>query len=97
MDEHTVISSIERATLGISSCSFVRASCGLVLRPDPVHWDNAAFNAAFGVHVPATLEPRDRNRPDDQLVRRFRVSRVGSRGKRAAAAILGRVPLETNS
>jgi hypothetical protein len=78
-----------------AAVALVRASCGRVLRPDPgVHRDNAAFNAAFGVHVPATLEPRDRNRPDDPLVRRFQVSRVGSSAERTVAAILGRHPLE---
>ena len=34
-----------------------------------------------------------KNGPDDQLVRRFRVVRIGSSAKRAVAAILGGQPL----
>ena len=89
-----VISSIERASVGISVCSALRSVCARKTRHD---------GHTSGSRSPPTLLtdpgscPRASLRagtdgPDDRLVGRFQVPRVGSSAKRASAAILGGYP-----
>ncbi len=76
-----------------AAVALVRAACGLTLRPDPVCIGTTRRSTLHSECMShATLEPRHRNRPDDPVVRRFQMSRVGSSAERTAASILGGHP-----
>lgn len=103
-----VISSIERESAGIIGCKGFPGASGARGRDTTLHigaltsrirmfrWSLRSPIMGSESCVPRLLRIVN-DGPDDRVVRLFRVLRISSDGKRAAAAILGGHPFESNS